>query len=319
MASPNISELATATIDARSKKLADNVTKNNVLWSKLNMKGNIRTFDGGLTILEELEYAENTNFGWYSGYDPLPIAAQDTFTSAQFTIKQCAVSVVISGLEKIQNSGRAQMFNLLEARIRNAEKSMTNQMASSAYADGTGSGGKSLTGLQAAVPVSPTTGTYGGIDRAAWPFWRSVLQAAGAQTATTIQAQMNALWLQLIRGKNRPDLIVFDNNLFGFYLASLQSQQRFTGTETGQLGFPSVKYMDADVVCDGGIGGFCPANSGWFLNTDYIFLRPFSGMNMKSLDTANHAVNQDAMSKFIAWAGNMTSNGPQFQGFFKGY
>jgi hypothetical protein len=227
---------------------------------------------------------------------------------------------VISGLEQLQNSGKERMIDLLESRIKNSEQTFANQMASASYSDGTGFGGKQLTGLQAAVPVSPSTGTYGGIDRSAWPFWRSQLQSAGAQTSTTIQGQMNALWVQLVRGKDRPDLIVFDNSLWTAYISSLQAQQRFTGTETGELGFASLKFMDCDVVLDGGIGGFCPANSGWFLNTDYLYLRPHKDMNMKSMNPAKrYAINQDAEVALIGWAGNMTCSGAQYQGFFKGY
>ena len=56
MANPNYNDLLTTTIENRSRKLADNVTKNNALLKRLNERGKIRTIDGGSKIVEELEY-----------------------------------------------------------------------------------------------------------------------------------------------------------------------------------------------------------------------------------------------------------------------
>lgn len=319
MAFPNVSDIVATTIQSRSRQIADNVTKNNALLSKLNQRGNIRTISGGNTILEELSFAENGNAGFYSGYDLLPVAAQDVISAAEFSIKQFAVPVVMSGLEMLQNSGKEAFIDLLEARLNVAEATMMNQLAQSVYSDGTGSSGKEITGLNAAVPADPTTGTYGGIDRATWTFWRSKLYdfsaAAVTPSATTIQGAMNTLWSSLIRGSDRPDLIVLDTNYWTFFLGSLQAQQRFTSPETGNLGFPSIKFMDSDVVLDGGIGGFCPANTGFMLNTKYLKWRPHKDRNMVPLSpNRRYAINQDAEVQILAWAGNLTSSGAQFQG-----
>jgi hypothetical protein len=219
----------------------------------------------------------------------------------------------------LQNSGKEQFIDLLEARLNVAESTMMNQLAQSIYSDGTGSSGKEVTGLNAAVPSDPTTGTYGGINRATWTFWRSKLYDFSAQSvtpsATTIQAGLNSLWSSLVRGSDRPDLIVLDNNYWTFYMGSLQAQQRFTSPETGNLGFPTLKFMDADICLDGGIGGYCPASTGFMLNTKYIKWRPHAQRNMVPLSpNRRYAINQDAEVQILAWAGNLTSSGAQFQG-----
>ena len=321
MSFPSVTDIVATTIQSRTRKIADNVTKNNALTAKLEERGNVKPFGGGNSIMQELSFAQNANGGWYSGYDLLPVAAQDVISAAEYSIKQLACPIVMSGLEQLQNAGREQMIDLLEGRINVAESTMANLLSQGVYADGTGSGGKELTGLNAAVPVAPTTGTYGGIDRATWVFWQSQLfaranlGAPGAFTPANIQEAFNGLWAKLVRGSDRPDLIVVDNSIWQYYLASLQAQQRFAGTETGKLGFPSLKYMDADVVLDGGIGGFCPSGTGFFLNTKYIFLRPHSSRNMVPLSpNRRYAINQDAEVQILAWAGNLTTSGSQFQG-----
>lgn len=316
MAFPNVSDIVATTIENRSKTLRDNVSRNNALIKRLESKGNIRTVSGGSLILEELSFAENGNTGWYSGYDLLPVAAQDVITAAQFDLKQAACPVIISGLDQLKNNGKEQMIDLLEGRLKVAESTMMNLLAAGVYSDGTAAGGKQITGLDAAVPVNPNTGTYGGIDRATWTMWRSkTTTAGGALTSTTVQAAFNAMWASLVRGSDRPDLIVVDNFMWSIYLASLQAQQRFAGTETAKLGFPTLQYMDADIVLDGGIGGYAVTKTAYFLNTKYIYFRPHADRNMVPLaPNKRYAINQDAEVQIIAWAGNMTSSGPQFQG-----
>ena len=74
MAFPNITDIVATTIQNRSRKIADNVTKNNALLMRMNERGNVRSFSGGNVILEEISFAQNGNSGWYSGYDLLPLS-----------------------------------------------------------------------------------------------------------------------------------------------------------------------------------------------------------------------------------------------------
>lgn len=315
MAFPNISDIVATTIMSRTKKIADNVTDNNVLLKKLSLKGKIKPFSGGNKILQELSFAENSNSGWYSGYDLLPVGVSDVLSAAEFDIKQAAVPVVISGLEMLQNSGREKMIDLLEARMSVAESTLSNLICEGLYSDGTANGGKEITGLDLAVPVDPTTGTYGGIDRATWTFWRSVASTGTVLTAANIQQQMNSVWAQLVRGKDMPDLIVMDNTAWEIYVASLQSQQRFQQAEVGDLGFPTLKYQGTDVCLDGGIGGNASAGTIYFLNCDYLHYRPHRNRNMVPLSpNKRYATNQDAEVQTLAWAGNLTSSGSRYQG-----
>ena len=318
MTVPNISDILATTIESRSRKVADNVTDNNAILKKMSMGGRIKTFSGGHKIYQELSFAENGNAGWYSGYDVLPVNASDVISAAEFTIKQAAVPVVISGLEMLQNSGKERMIDLMDARLTVAEATLANLIAGGLYSDGTGSSGKEIDGLDAAAPLDPTTGTYGGINRATWTFWRSQISnqtAANGLDSTKIQGYWNTLWASLVRGMERPDLIMVDNTVWSTYLASLQANQRFTGAEVGQLGFPTVKYMDADVILDGGIGGYCDAGTAYFINSKYLHYRPHAQRNMVSLSpNRRYATNQDAEVQILAWAGNLTCSGAQFQG-----
>ncbi len=315
-----ISDIIATTIQHRNKTIADNVTKNNALLTYVSKRGNVKSVSGGNTIMEELSFAANGNAGFYSGYETLPIAAQDVISAAEYQWKQAACPVTISGLEELMNSGPERMIDLLESRISVAESSMANLIAVSLYGDGTGSGGKEIDGLAKQVATDPTVGVVGGIDRATWQFWRNKVFKAttmggAATTKDNIGEYMNALWASLVRGNDRPDLILVDNAYWGLYMASLQAQQRFTSSEAANRGFLAIKYMDADVVLDGGIGGGMPVKTMYMLNTKYIKYRPHKDRNMVSLNpNKRYSVNQDAEVQILAWAGNLTASGLQFQG-----
>lgn len=325
MASPNLSEIITTTLRNRSGKLADNVTKNNALLRRLSEKGKVKPVSGGRTIVQELEYAENSTYKRYSGYELLDIDVSDVFSAAEFNYAQAAVAVSISGLELLQNSGKEQVIDLLESRIGNAERTMQNNISTDCYSDGTASGGKQIGGLQLLVADTPTSGTVGGIDRATWTFWQNesfsgVTDGGAAVAAANIQSYMNRVYLNVSRGTDRTDLIIADNNYFRFYWESLQAIQRISSDNMGKAGFMSLKFMDADVVFDGGYqgtSGGSPANHMYFLNTNYIYFRPHRDRNMVPLDPDRFATNQDAMVKLIAFAGNMTLANAFLQGVLK--
>jgi hypothetical protein len=327
MANPSYSDILATTIESRSRKIADNVTNNNAILKRLSTKGKIKTFSGGHKILQELSYSENSNAGWYSGYDLLPVGVSDVITAAEYDIKQAAVPVVISGLEQLQNAGKERMIDLMESRLSVAESTLTNLITGGLYSDGTGAGGKEIDGLKKAITLTPTVNNdYGGIDNAANVFWQNVALDPGAVTSGTIQGFMNDVWVQLVRGQDRPDLIMADNAAWSEYVESLQAQQRFSNTGQADAGFVTVKYMDADVVLDGGIyddtgagavtgATGAPAGTMYFLNTDYIHYRPHTARNMVPLSpNRRYATNQDAEVQIIAWAGNLTCSGRKFQG-----
>ena len=269
--------------------------------------------------MQELNYQENGTYKRYSGYETLNISPSDVFTGAEFNYAQSAVAVSISGLEMLQNSGEEAIIDLLEGRIENAEQTLTNNIAVDVYSDGSADAGRQIGGIQLLVGTTNNSGTIGGIDASVWSFWRNIafsgVTNGGAATSTAnIQSYMNRTYLQLVRGPDAPDLLVADNNYYRSYLESLQAIQRITSDEMAQIGFQSLKYMNADVVLDGGYGGGAPANTMYFLNTKYIFFRPHADRNFAPLGDERFAVNQDAMVKLIGFAGNLTLSNRFLQG-----
>lgn len=285
---------------------------------------------------QEIMYNDSAqaNVNSYSGFETINVGVNSPISSAQYPISQYAGSVTISGLEMLQNSSKEAIIDLMEGRMMVTEAQLNDRIASDLYGDGTGNAGKNLIGLKAAVPDSATSGTYGGINRATWAFWQSksysgVTNGGATVTSANIYQYMTALAIQLVRGNDKTDLIVADNNYYQLYVNALQAMQRVTtdgGGSAGALG-TSIKFygggQEADVVLDGGlysggdiIGNWsgASANHMYFLDTKYIFFRPHKDRNFVPIGGERQAVNQDAVVKLIGWAGNLTTSGSQFQG-----
>ena len=313
-----ITDIIATTIQSRSGELADNLTQNNAILQRLNSKGNVRPFSGGNVILEEIFYDDTAtnNANSYSGYEVLNISPDSPISAAQYKIAQYAASVTMSGLEMLQNSSKEAIIDLIDGRMQVSEARLLNRISGDLYGDGTGNGGKNVDGLAAAIAVSPTTGTYGGINRANFTFWRN--QITTGATSATMLAKMTEAAIKQIRGTDKADLYIAGNNMYQFFVNALQAIQRITTEESGAAGFASLKFYgggtSADVVLGGGIGAQENANYMYLLNTNYIFFRPHKERNFVPIGGERQAINQDAIVKLYGFAGNMTTSNAQLQG-----
>lgn len=314
------SELVSTTYRKHFKEVADNVSKHNALWRRLNEKGRVREEDGGLSIVTPLEYAQNSTFQRYSGFDTLNIQAVDVLTAAEFPWRQAAENVAISGLEIRTNSGETRIINFVKAKIRNAQNSFRNNMSSDIYSDGTAA--NQIGGLQSLVSDAGT-GTVGGIVSGTYTFWQSQVQSAAAPlqggaaitpSATTIESLMLPLWIKLTRGSDMPDLIVADPIYFAYFEQSQTSLKRYAPEDNGKGGMISMKYKTADVFFDA--SSLIPASHMYFLNTDYLELVVHKDANMTMMDELR-SINQDAVVTPILWMGNAVCSARFLQGVLK--
>ena len=314
------SELVSTTFRNHSKDIADNVSKHNALYRKLSETGNVRLEDGGLSIVQPLEYASNSTYQRYSGYDTLAINAVDVLSAAEYPWRQVAVNLAISGLEMRTNSGENRIINFVKAKVKNAQHSFANGLSADIYSDGTAA--NQINGLQALISDAGT-GTVGGINSSTYQFWQNTVQSAAAPlqggaaitpSSTTIESLMLPLWVKTTRGMDTTDLIVMSDDYFMMYEQSQTSLKRYTSDEKGQGGMLSMKYKTADVFFDS--SGGVTASHGYFLQTKYMDLVVHQDANITMLDDVE-SINQDAMVKTIIWQGNLALGNRSLQGVMK--
>ena len=306
--------LVTSTFKKVRKDVKDNLSNRNALLKHMYKRGNYRSEDGGLTIVEPLDYASNSTYQRYSDWDVLNIQQSDVITYAEYQWRQIALNIVASGREQRINSGESRIFSLAKAKLKNAIRTFNNTFSSDLYSDGTTS--NQINGLQALV-ADAGTGTVGGINSSTYTFWQNSIFDCSAQSvtssATTIEnSMMLPLWLTIDRGPDDcPDLIVMDNIYYKYFEASQTSLKRYMDASNADGGLVSLKYKGADVYFDGNSG--IPASHAYMLNTNYLSLVVHKDADLDVME-GQRPINQDGSVIPILWMGNLVCSNRKQQG-----
>jgi hypothetical protein len=321
MATPStvFTELVTTTLRHVGTEITDNVSNHNALLRRMKSKGNIKTVGGGYEIQMPLEYAENSTYQRYSGYQALTTTASDVMTSAKYDWQQVALNVTASGRELLMNSSKEAMFNLVKARKKNAMHTAQNSFSVDVYSDGTET--NQINGLANLIQTNGQ-GTVGGIDSATFTFWRNQFRemtgtnlaaSPSAANSVSMKADMNRLWLQTTRGNDKPDVVVMTHDFYALYELGEQQLQRYTDAETAKSGFGGLKYKTADVVFDDNTNFATTGERAYFLNSDYLYCVQHREAQW-TMDENKKPVNQDAVIIPMYWMGNMVVTNRDLQG-----
>lgn len=259
--------------------------------------------DGGRDITNPLTIGRNPNITSTEYYNTVPIAQTDEFTTLRYTWSRVVGSVIISDQEQDENQGEAMIFKLLKAKMEVLEESIKEKF--SEYLYGAGAGLDPL-GLEALIPVDPTVGLIGGIDRAAEPQVRtSSYDFAGTMDSSNIEEAIDDVLLDLSMNNDKPDVIIAGRNWIRTYRAAVRdklvinlSDIKGGGREMVDLGFGGVAHDGIPMVYD----EVCPVNQAYFINSKYLRLHILRGVNMKVKDL-NAPWNMDAIGKRIQWQG----------------
>lgn len=311
-------EMVTTTFRKHYKEVTNNVEKHNALMRRMKQKGKTKTVSGGYEIAIPLDYAENGTYQRFSGYDTLNTNASDVLSAASYPWAQVAIHVTASGRELRMNSGEEAMINLVKARVANAMRTAANNFSVDLY--GTGALTNQIVGVGAQVTANGQ-GTVGSINSATDTFWRNKFQevpGTNAFTATTnlptnIVNGMNSLWLQTVRGGDKPDLIVLSHDFYVGYESSLQQYQRYASSDSAAAGFESLKFKSADVIFDDNSNFGTTSETGYFLNTDYLWLIEHPEARWTQ-DDEKVPVNQDAVVIPLYWMGQLVCSNRSLQG-----
>lgn len=304
----------TSTLEHYRPKLIENLMGQEALFWQLKQRGMIEEQAGSRSIVQPLMYGANDTVASYSGYDLLDVTPQLGITASEYAWKFIAGSVTISGEEEFKNSGdKTRVFNLLEAKIRQLELSMQLELNAQLFAVGTANGGKDITGLLAAIPVDPTTGTYAGIDRsvAANAWWRTNTKVftgtdfntTAANTAATVEGliEMRSMFLNCSVQNEKPSLIITTQDLYEEYEANLEGQKlQTTNTKMADAGFMNQQFKGVPMIFDEDIQDATML----FLNADYMKFVIGKGRNFVNTPFVKPE-NQDAKVSNVLFAGNL--------------
>lgn len=320
-------QILTASVAQRSSAVQDIVFKSTPLTRILLDSGRVRKYRaGGPELRVPVEY-DKLDMQWFAGYDILNIQAKPILSSAVFDWSRAVGMFSLSGDELLFNRGREEVINLIEAYQSNAEKSVREGFEASLFGDGTGSGGRALVGLGAAIPTVPGSGIYGGINRATVSNWRTTYydipngDLSGISTtwdATTAAQFISHITLARSRGGDYPDLWLFDANSWPAVETAFASRQRFVSDRRQRLNLPGYSMHTGAGVVDlipvGGIGSVMNSNTAFGINTGSFGLWEFPGQSFVPFHSGGgmRPINQDAIAQGIVWSGQLAATNPLF-------
>ena len=266
---------------------------------------NFQWFNGSAVVsYNRRTTVEQANFAWRTCHDGLALDEDRLAQNGIIVVDDASKSTVASGAEKVM------LTNLIE-----------EQMSFAMHLDGTQSP-DAITGLDALVSLTPTTGIVGGIDRAPNVYWRNNF-ATGLTFATaagTILNSMETLFRQCARSGGRPDLIVAGSNYVDAYRGFMLSNfgrvdygpGGFTKVDGGteRLSFQGVEMQWSPEFAELDARG-APAvpweRRAYMLNTRTICLRPLQGHDMITRKPPR-AYDRYEYYWAITWRGAMTMN-----------
>lgn len=302
-------EIAVSTLNAiqRGGAVQDQVYSGDPVWALLNSKGKKKTEDGGDYIRTNLRRAKRTGGQSYAGWDQMAMAPTDTLGYALFPWAQYGIPVAIDEATLLKNRGAKQVVNLLTDKVQEATDALVDLMTVDMYGDGTGNGGKDLTGLAAAIAA---TGTYGGIARASNSWWNANVTAASAAVTMPMIGSM----INTVRGpsgdpqkQGKVDLIVTTQTIYEAIEGLYDEKLRIPSSDLnmGKLGFETLKYKGAEITWSDNV----TAGEVLFLSTSSLGFTVMSGRDFTFTPFEKTLVNgQDGRVAWLLWMGNLTAN-----------
>jgi len=232
---------------------------------------------------------EQANYAWR--------AAHDGFALDEDRLIQNGISVDDNGPGgNATGAERLQLTNLLKEQSEVLKLGFQEKFSQAQHLDGTQSS-DAITGVDALVSLTPTTGTVGGIDRAGATnvYWRNYAQTGLTSTTTTgnILDYMEIAWRACVRNGGKPDFIeVGSTFLDGFRNFMFKSFGRIdyegVSERTIEGGTKMCTFHGVDMVWNpefSDLDALYAPSTLWekrcyFINGRHLKLRPIEGQDM---------------------------------------
>lgn len=290
--------LTTSLADYR-KTLVDNVYDDVPVFRILNQAGRKRMIDGGVSIVEHLVSAKQTDGGWYSGSDNLNTSQGENVQLVEYKWQNCYEPIQITRDEERQNSGSShKLLDLVGTRIQLAEmaiKDRLGQALTQDVADAT-----NLVDMSTLV----NTGTLGTIVGGTDTWWQATSTTSGA-FATQGLTDMQTLYYTLSSSsmKDNPTHIITTRAVFQKFEQTRLPLERLSNTQTGSAGFTNLTFKGVPIIYD----QYVDSGVLYMMNTNYWNLCVDSATDLVTTPFIT-PTQQTIKVAYILWRGNQTTN-----------
>jgi hypothetical protein len=144
---------------------------NTFLFTRIQRKSGV-----GEGVRWPVRYAGNTSAGSYAESDTGAGAGNQGFKKAFLSWKLNKVEVEVTGLAQAVGDAGGMIVPALRTELDLGLSDLRGNINAQLMSDGSGNASKDITGLYAAIA---DTGTYAGLDRGTYTWWKSYVSANG--------------------------------------------------------------------------------------------------------------------------------------------
>lgn len=290
--------LTTSLADYR-KTLVDNAYNDVPVFRILNEAGRKRMVDGGVSIVEHLVRAKQTDGGFYSGSDPLNTTQGENTTLVEYRWQNAYEPIQITRDDERQNAGPAhKLLDLVGTRINLAEMAVKDRL-----------GQATVTSVAAAsnlIPLSTlvNTGTLGTIAGGTDTFWQATVVTSGAFATQGLTDMQTAYYtVSSSSMMDNPTHIFTTRTVYQRFEQTRLPLERIQNTMTANAGFTNLTFKGVPVIFD----QYVDSGTMYFLNTNYWNLVVDTETDFVTTEFVRPS-NQTVKVAFILWRGNQTTN-----------
>lgn len=289
-------------------------------------------------IVEQLRVRYQSNFQWFNGSQVVTYNRRQSIEPAQYAWRSAHDGFSLDEDRLVQNgigvtddgpggnatdAERLQLTNLLKEQTEILKLGFQEKFSHAQHLDGTQSA-DAITGVDALISLTPTSGTVGGIDRAGAGnvYWRNYAQTGVTSTTTTgnILDYMEIAWRACVRNGGKPDYIeagaTFVDGFRNFMFKSFGRldyegvSERSIEGGTKQLTFHGVpivwnpEFDDLDALYAPAVAW---AKRCYMINGRHLKLRPIEGQDMITRKPPR-AYDKYEYYWGITWRGAVTMN-----------
>lgn len=227
---------------------------------------------GGTRATAFTNFQDGVTAEWFSGFDILDTSVADGPTESWTDFSYMTGYVAISGIEKIENTGRGKRLDILRSRQNQEIRRMTRLGETALWSTNTDAvrgTQNAWAGIRHKISTAPTSGNLQGLDRATFTTWRNQYNASGGSFASSGLDTMRSMYYAT-SGTNSmepPHLILQTSTISGYMVKALEGIHRVVGALNGtDLSSKTPTYMGIPTAWTDD----CPSGYQYWLNFDYM-------------------------------------------------
>jgi hypothetical protein len=273
-----------------------------------------RTQTGGESIVVRPNLGANAGAKTKSGpWDTNNTAPSDTVRYARALWKFYSAPVTISDHDMRVNTGAEVLSSLIEHEMTNGYRSVGELVIQHIYSN---SGSASaVTELPDVISANDAVQTLSGGDYADWNSRGISARGTAAGSISFASGSFAAQGLDDFRlayngaseGSMTPDAIYVPWDVYSYYEAALQPQERFTNAALADGGFQQLAFKSAPVFPD----SYATTGTAWFLNFNEFEMVCLAGADFRMGDWTR-IENQSARVAQVEFTGNVCVKGRKY-------